>query len=393
MDRATQQRELLAQCMNNDDLVFSGSLMNEVIHRPNDLLVHADDCAALAGELESWKAEPRDLPDTLPPEFPIRRYWLPPEMPVLSVVTRLRQVVSGPEPRVAPNYVYGAEQSRRPTPADVATPIAQTLPEPAAPGDGPVVGVIDTGVVVEDGGAHPYIRDHLVFDAVPDRDPLDADKDGNLDLYDCHGTFVAGQVLRYSPTSRVTARRALDTGLSDDLLVAAALLRMAAEGISIINLSFTSVSDGQTPPLAFMAALQLIPRDVVVVAAAGNYGRTRPFWPAAFKRVIAVGSASEDGEGKLVASKFSNRGWWVDACAFGENVVGPYCTFDEGDNGDKFSGWARWSGTSFAAPKVAGRIAAEVVNAGVPPRQAAENVLRGAATTVPDLGAFIPDPA
>ena len=79
---------------------------------------------------------------------------------------------------------------------------------------------------------------------------------------------------------------------------------------------------------------------------------------------------------------WSNLGWWVDVCAGGVDVLGPLCSFDENDRHDRddeaqtFTGWATWSGTSFAAPKVTGRIAQLAMEEEISPRQAAELVIR-----------------
>ena len=56
-----------------------------------------------------------------------------------------------------------------------------------------------------------------------------------------------------------------------------------------------------------------------VVAAAGNHGKSRPFWPAAFEPVVAVGAVEEDG-GKWWRADYSNHGAWVDAAARGSNL-------------------------------------------------------------------------
>jgi subtilisin family serine protease len=143
--------------------------------------------------------------------------------------------------------------------------------------------------------------------------------------------------------------------------------------------------DGFRCPLAVSEELERLDPDVVVVAAAGNQGRRRPCWPAAFKRVVAVGAVDETDvpRGTLPPrAAWSNFGWWVDACAGGVDVLGPLCTFDEtrehaGEPGaEAFTGWARWSGTSFAAPKVTGRIAQLAMEEEISPRQALDLVVR-----------------
>lgn len=379
----------LRRSMGRPDLAFEGTLMNEFIYRPSELLVHKGDYGAdVQRELANWGAEETALPEGLglPDDYPIIPFVLPPQMSVPQVVARLHQVVDGAEPRIAPNYVFGAEQSRMPAPARPARPGSRALDANHAEAGGFTVGVVDTGIVVEGDGPHRYLDGHVSFEA-SDRDPIDVNDDGWLDVYDGHGTFVAGRILEQAPGATVRAYRGLDTGVSDDLAIAAAIRRLGRDGVKLINLSFSSTADGATYPLAVSEELAELEPDVVVVAAAGNYGRRRPFWPAAFKRVIAIGAVDETDpemyvDGMPPRAVWSNFGWWVDACAGGEYVLGPFCTFDEterhaGEDGaDTFTGWAEWSGTSFAAPKVTGRIARIAMDEGISPRQAADRVVR-----------------
>jgi len=105
--------------------------------------------------------------------------------------------------------------------------------------------------------------------------------------------------------------------------------------------------------------------DCVLVAASGNSGQTDRYYPAALPGVIAVGA--------LDCSRpalFTNSGPWVDACAPAIDVLS---TFVSGSDPERpplgllgeFSGWARWSGTSFSAPKVAAAIAREMLRLGL----------------------------
>ena len=65
--------------------------------------------------------------------------------------------------------------------------------------------------------------------------------------------------------------------------------------------------------------LQLLGDDVLGVAAAGNQGTCRPFFPAALPEVIGVGAVSAAGR-----TWFSNFGGWVDACAPGVDVISTF---------------------------------------------------------------------
>jgi hypothetical protein len=94
--------------------------------------------------------------------------------------------------------------------------------------------------------------------------------------------------------------------------------------------------------LTFERAVNQLPRTTLVVAAAGNHGVVRPHYSAAFKRVVAVGSAENPGDWHR--APYSNYGGWVDCSAAGTRVHSTFVEFRP------FTGGAICSGTSFAAP-------------------------------------------
>jgi subtilisin family serine protease len=88
------------------------------------------------------------------------------------------------------------------------------------------------------------------------------------------------------------------------------------------------------------------------VVAAGNAWVDARQYPGALANTISVGAVNQDDNSR---PEFSNFGEWVNASAPGVDV---HSIFVEGhDEHDQYSGYARWSGTSFAAPTVAAAIA------------------------------------
>lgn len=247
----------------------------------------------------------------------------------------------------------------------------------SGPGRGVRVGVLDTAIA-----EHPWLAGGWVAapgDVLPARETNHAVAG--------HATFIAGLVLREAPGCVVAARRVLsDEGSADSWSVAHAIVDAARDGLDVLNLSlFCHTEDGEAPLLLARAIERLDPA-TVVVAAAGNHGEDggmladprRPAWPAALDGVIAVGAIDDAGK----TAPFSPSGVpWVDVLAPGVDRLSTYLrgdiSFDD-DSTHPFEGFARWSGTSFAAASVSGAIAARTVPGQVSARRAWE-ALRQAA--------------
>ncbi|MCC2335993.1 S8 family peptidase [Cellulomonas wangsupingiae] len=277
----------------------------------------------------------------------------------------------------------------------LAPPLAPFDHEPTP--DAPHVAVVDTGI---DGrprgdGRLSSVARHRKG---PDQniDPLDIEPDdGLLDLCAGHGTFVAGVVERVAPQARISVHRALlGGGVGSEVDVAKAMVRAARLGADVINLSLGSNTRFDQPSLAVEAALDVIEsieeetgREILVVAAAGNTGDTRPVWPAAFRNVVAVAGLTPDGR----AAPWSSHGFWVDCSAVAEGIHAPFVkgkeSYEFTAEPDDFpaDGFAWWSGTSFAAPQVAGAVAALMHEHGIGARRAFAR-LRATGTPLPDYG-------
>ena len=277
----------------------------------------------------------------------------------------------------------------------LAAPLDPFVPAPAP--HAPHVAIVDTGITAQarhDGWLVDVPRH--AHGPRANVDPLDfAPRDGYLDLCAGHGTFVAGVVARVAPMARISVYRALlGGGVGTEIDVATAIVRAVEDGADVVNLSLGSVTLYDQPSLAVEAALERIEeiereegREVLVVAAAGNGGDTRPMWPGAFRQVVSVAGLTADHR----AAPWSSHGFWVDCSTVAEGICGPFVQGSESyeftADPDTFpaDSFALWSGTSFAAPQVAGAVAALMHEHGVGARRAYA-MLRGTGRPVPDYG-------
>jgi hypothetical protein len=321
---------------------------------------------------------------------------------LLQHVAGLRATLRGDphhvaSPRVALHYVLTGEPKATiprggsddsPWTADAVA----TLSDWGQGRDFPFAAIVDTGVP-----SSAEYADHVFHRRTPQNsepDDVDSLLVGPPDLLGSgagHGGFIASLFQRLAGGG-VTTRmvRALDVdcvGTEESVVTALAFLR-ANHPPSLVILSlggFTEdggwVEDQQQrdhdhpeslrdrPPLALDAELRrwrVESPDTLFVACAGNDGKVRKFWPAALAgedggadHPVFVAVASLDGD--LEPSDFTNRGEWVTVGTLGENIVSEYPLgrFQLGPQVfEEFTRpFARWSGTSFAAPILAAEIA------------------------------------
>ena len=135
-----------------------------------------------------------------------------------------------------------------------------------------------------------------------------------------------------------------DTGIHNPVLVRPyeAILYAARSGAKIINCSWGGYGFSRAEQEVIDAVTEM---GTLVIAAAGNDGRGVPSYPAAYRNVISVGSVSLSDQ----RSRFSNYHETVDIVAPGEDILSTIPV--------AYGSYGRLSGTSMAAPMVAGAAA------------------------------------
>jgi subtilisin family serine protease len=296
---------------------------------------------------------------------------------------------------------------------------AKIWPDPARRGGGGViVAVIDTGVEA----THPDLAANIWRDASgsPGRDLVDVSAetlaalsragistlpeedytgvDGDPADHNGHGTHIAGTIGAVARNgkgiagiawrSRIMPVRAGFTvvrssdgahlGLLEEDDIAAAIRWAAENGADVINMSFGMRGiESRTIALALQFASSL---GAVLVAAAGNDAvDASGVYPAANPLVVSVG-ATLSNDRRIF---FSNWGMDVDIAAPGTDILSTRAegTAVAGSGGVVDGLYTRASGTSMAAPHVAGAVA--LVLSAFPKMTPADAVARVIATADP----------
>lgn len=326
-------------------------------------------------------------------------------------------------PLVTPNHLVSITSHVNICPADEPVPVAADAePWPPRTGD-PTAGagvsilVIDTGVPADHGVAHPEIGGLVITD--PDQShrtdftepvplPVAPGEVTVIKEYAGHGLFIAGILSCVAPGAEIRPSNALQhAGAMPEAQFGKALtdaLDAWPEWPDIISLSAgCPTMDGH--PLQgledFRQALAEHPR-TLLVAAAGNDATpfdAHPgpgdyqFWPAAYAPdddgVVSVGALARHHDRRAC---FTNYGSAVTVYARGEDHVNAFLSgeyrYRHGNDPQchshvpplyspcscvtslpfgahaVFRGWARWSGTSFATPIVAGMVAVHMQRTG-----------------------------
>lgn len=191
-------------------------------------------------------------------------------------------------------------------------------------GEGAVVGVIDTGVMMD----HPDLKSVefiAPYDAVEDSSEL-TDTDG-------HGTAMAGIIAgAYNnekgltgimPQAKIIPVNVFTRTSAKHSHIAAGIMHAANHGADVISMS---LGDFYSSSTLKDACDQAAAKGAILVAASGNEAEYEtsdnliPEYPACYSSVVSVGSVNQKGR----HSVFSNYNKYVDVVAPGERIACPY---------------------------------------------------------------------
>lgn len=240
-------------------------------------------------------------------------------------------------------------------PAGVQLVQAPVIWQESNHGEGIVVAVIDTGIDTN----HPDLKDRIIGGR-----NFTTDFQGNPDLFEDnngHGTHVSGTIAAslnqqgvagVAPKAKILSLKALtgEGAGNYDWIITAINYAVDWRGpqnerVRVICMSLGGPSDVPEMHQAIQDAVQ---QDISVVVAAGNEGdgeeETFEYaYPGAYNEVISVGAVSVD----FKLAPFTNTHNEIDLVAPGVEVMSTY-------PGNKY---AKLSGTSMAAPHIAGALA------------------------------------
>lgn len=274
----------------------------------------------------------------------------------------------------------------------------------------PVVAVLDMGC-----GVHPWLPlEGGIVERTPALDganiglpgpglevPFTGGRlDGMLHWAFGHGTFNCGLIRQICPDADLLSVQAVPAdGVVDEWTLVRALdgvyelARRHNSGergghpVDVVSLSLGYYHEQLIDAIvgsAIQAAIERLGQvGVAVVASAGNDATVRELLPAAWSLhtsaadavpLVSVGALNPDGTVAL----FSNGGPWVRHWETGVAVISTMPRYDGGAtpsaeaadpsgqrrrsfDPDSYRGFASWSGTSFAAPVLAGRVAQRLI--------------------------------
>ena len=200
------------------------------------------------------------------------------------------------------------------------------------------IGIVDTGIQNPN---HPAVIGKIVAGR---NFSLDRRKKNDISSTTYHGMAVASVITRINPNVELVIAKVLNYwGEGTPNTTADGIIYCVNQGCKIINCSVAG------PPSKKLeeAVRYANDKEVIVVAASGNDGKTTKYYPACYPDVVTVGAADNEGN----RADFSTHNECVDTLALGVDIE---VAFRDGTIKD--------SGTSFSAPLIAGKISLLIEN-------------------------------
>lgn len=198
-------------------------------------------------------------------------------------------------------------------------------------GTGVTVAVVDTGVC-----PHPDIREALVPGWAAEGLSPNGDPHG-------HGTMVAHVIRQLAPGARIMpVRVSSPSGSLVGRYIREGLEWLKNQDVDVANLSIVIIGGGKDEPSEALIN-EIVEGNTHFCISAGNTGENDELGYSYMQKPIIVGAV--DASTKMAA--FSTHHDQVDVVQYGQQV----------QVGDRYGGYRKVSGTSFASPAVAGMMA------------------------------------
>jgi len=189
-----------------------------------------------------------------------------------------------------------------------------------------IVAVLDTGISKDNQDLADRVAAEVNFTSSPTSD----------DLYG-HGTHMAGTIIAIAPECRLmNVKVADDWGRCEPSVVARGIIWAVDQGAQVISVSLSMKAWPDLEEAVNYAWSQ----GAIIIAAAGNKGRSEPSYPAYYANCLAVAGTNQNDSLALLSS----YGDWVDVAAPGFNI---YSELPQNQYGYK-------TGTSAAGAHVSG---------------------------------------
>ena len=157
-----------------------------------------------------------------------------------------------------------------------------------------------------------------------------------------HGTLVSGLIHSIAPTASIMPLKVFDpSGIGTSFSIAKAIVYATAQGVDVINMSFSMQAGSSLVDEALQYAAN---QNIVLIASIGNQDlKVDKNYPSSYNKVVGVAATDL----KDLKADFSNYGPAADVAAPGVALISPYPA----------GLYAVWSGTSASAALVSGEAA------------------------------------